>query len=372
MKSNVRVAHKTLIAELRGYAKPNTAKGLKVFLIDFTLFWLSLAGVVLLPSLPLKIAASLFAGSRIGALIAIAHEAAHNALVVSRRLNWWIAVLSFAPGLFNYRLWLFDHHHLHHAATNAALVNSYQPMTLAEYEALSAWGRWKIRFFRSGNPLSFGIYYITQRWWLVNFKPGSFLPARMQASARKHFFGLSLYAAASLAFFAFAAPQIGPVSAPVAILLGFFAPFFVGQSLFAVVLYIQHTHPDIPWIAAMDEGKNPDLDAQIDAEHLSFHLFLPTWASAIAHHSLEHPVHHVMPLIPCYELRAAQARMNELMGSDAFVEAFSAKRLLDTFRICKLYDYERRQWIGFDGVPTAPAWVPFDQRPPVEAPSPPQ
>ena len=36
-------------------------------------------------------------------------------------------------------------------------------------------------------------------------------------------------------------------------------------------------------------------------------------------------------------------------------EALSFIRLHQVLRLCKLYDYEGRRWLDFDGVPTTPA-----------------
>jgi hypothetical protein len=48
----------------------------------------------------------------------------------------------------------------------------------------------------------------------------------------------------------------------------------------------------------------------------------------------------------------AQLRLDERLGPAAVVSRFGLRWLLDTTRRCKLYDWERHQWLAFDGTPT--------------------
>ncbi|MES2069221.1 MAG: fatty acid desaturase [Pseudomonadota bacterium] len=330
------------------YAKPDTRKGLTIFCADFALFFAALAGVLFLPSLALKIVASIVAGVKLANLAAIAHEAAHNSLTPSRRLNWWISVLSFMPCLFNYRLWVYDHHSLHHPHTNGEHVDSFQPLSKAAYDALSPLQQRWYRFTRSGNPLAFGTYYILQRWSQVKFMPGAFLPQAHRTSAWKHTAFVAGYFALMMAALV-AAPLYAPISSLNAVLLGFVLPFFLFQSVLAASLYINHTHPDIPWF-----DQSSALQAKVQPEYMTVHLRFPKWFATLVHHFYEHPAHHAYPAIPCYQLWAAQARMNQMLGARAVVVDFSLAALAEIFNKCKLYDYENHCWLSFEGTPTTP------------------
>ena len=68
---------------------------------------------------------------------------------------------------------------------------------------------------------------------------------------------------------------------------------------------------------------------------------------------MQHPAHHVMPKIPLYNLPQAQARLNALLGTRSIRHRFSIAYLLVTLARCRLYDYDRHQWLDFDGTPTA-------------------
>ena len=340
--------HRDVVKEMALYAKPNTRKGMTIFVADFSLFFVAIAAVLFLPSLGLKIAASVIAGVKLANLAAIAHEGAHNSLTASRRLNWWVSVLSFMPCLFNYRLWVYDHHVLHHPHTNGEHADSYQPLSKAAYEALPPLKKQWYKFTRSGNPLAFGCYYILQRWSQVKFMPGAFLPAAHRASAWKHTAFVATYFVAFMALL-IAAPLYAPVTSMTAVLLGFVLPFFLFQSVLAASLYINHTHPDIPWFDSSNK-----LKAKLQPEYMTVHLRFPKWFAGLVHHFYEHPAHHAYPAIPCYELWAAQSRMNQMLGARAVVVDFSVSALTDIFNKCKLYDYENHCWLDFDGKPTTP------------------
>lgn len=342
-------SHREIVTEMAAFARPDTRRGALLFAADFTLFWAAIAGVLWLPGLGWRLAASVAAGIKMANLATLAHDAAHNALTASRRLNWWIGVLSFMPCLYNYRLWVYDHHALHHPHTNGEHADSYQPLSKAAYDALSPMAKRWYRFTRSSNPFAFGIYYITQRWSRVKLMPGAFLPATHRRSAWRHFVFVAVYFA-SFACTLAAAPLYANASSATALLLGLALPFFVFQSLMGASLYVNHTHPAIPWF-----GSEAERRASAQPEWMAVHLRLPKWLAALIHHFFEHPAHHVYPAIPCYRLWDAQQKLNEMLGERAIVETFSLRRLAHIQRACKLYDYALHRWLDFDGRPTAPA-----------------
>lgn len=338
--------HRELVLELAQFAKINTRKGSVLFVADYVLFWGAIAGVLLLPNMALKVIASIIAGVKMANLATLAHDAAHNSLTASRKLNWWIAVLAFMPCLFNYRLWIYDHHHLHHPHTNGEHADSYRPLSKEEYDALTPLKQTYYRFTRSGNPLSFSLYYITERWWQVKCIPRSFLPQGLRSSAWTHTAFIASYFVGFMMVL-IAAPSFAPVSAITAVVLGFVLPFFIFQALLASALYINHTHPDIPWFNRETQPKT-----KLPAEALTLHLRFPAWFAALVHHFYEHPAHHVYPAIPCYELGKAQTYMNRLLGAHAIVVNFSVPAMAEIFRKCKLYDYQNHCWLDYTGKPT--------------------
>lgn len=340
------ISRRRIQEELAQFVRPDTAHGFFLFTVDMGTYIAAIAGVLLLPDLWMKISCSVLAGAKISNLVALAHEAAHGSLTRSARLNRLIGILSFMPGLLSYRLWLYDHHQLHHPKTNGAHRDSFTPLSPDEYRALPKWRQVAERFYRSPTLLGLGAYQIVERWWQVKFFPRPDMPKRIHASAWRHFAFLIAYLVAFLTLLVLA-PTYSDTGSVTALMLGFIVPYYVWMSLLAFTLYVQHTHPRVPWFNGRADRKSiPPQEA------LSVHLKFPGAVSWFMHHVYDHAVHHVQPAIPCYRLPQAQARLNALVGDRAVSERFSFPWLFDVMRRCKLYDYERHCWTDFEGRPT--------------------
>lgn len=323
-------------------------RGLVDFAIDYACYFAALAGILFLPSLWLKIPLGIFAGVKISNLGTLGHDAAHNNLTRSPRLNRVLGFFCFLPGLFNYQLWIYDHHYVHHPFNNGRHRDSWTPFTKAAFDAMPRWRQVLERFYRMPAGIGLAPYYIIERWWAVKFFPRGFLPRRFRPAAWRYFALMVVYLAAFLALLA-AGPLYAPTTAPSALLCGFVLPFYVWQTLFSFTVYVQHTHPDIPWFDGPIDRRNT-----VPMEQISLHLSFPMWFSVFAHHVYEHAAHHVNPRIPYPRLRAAQARLNAISPHYAVSARFSLSWLYDTMRRCKLYDYEAHRWLDFAGRPTAP------------------
>jgi omega-6 fatty acid desaturase (delta-12 desaturase) len=329
------------------FAKPDTKKGLFLFLIDFASYLGALVAVLFAPWLLVKLGAGIFAGVKMANLATIAHDAAHNSLTSSRTLNKLIAIVSFTPGLFNYRLWLYDHHSLHHHKTNEDHPDSFTPLSKNEFDSLSWLGKIKHKIYRMPSLWIFGIYYIRERWWKAKFFPRTRMPEWVRRKAWPH----TIYLIAYLMFFLlllWEAPSYCNTNTLEAILFGFILPFYVFQSLFSFTVYVQHTHPKIAWFKS-----KPDRKVNGRQDLISVNLIFPKWFSHFAHHVYDHAAHHVHPAIPCYHLADAQAKLNEMIGPSAVMEKFSFAWLKQVQTRCKLYDYEKHRWLDFEGQPTS-------------------
>ena len=64
---------------------------------------------------------------------------------------------------------------------------------------------------------------------------------------------------------------------------------------------------------------------------------------------MEHTAHHVDMSVPLYNLKAAQNRLEELLPNRIVVQSFSWRWYFDVARTCKLYDFENKAWLDFDG-----------------------
>lgn len=337
------------------YVPPVNRIGIEHFLMDYAVYFAAIAGVLFLGPLWLKILCSVAAGIKISNLGTLGHDAAHGNLTTSLKLNKLMGVLCFLPGINNYRLWIYDHHHLHHPSTNGGHPDAWEPFSKDEFDRLPRWRQLLERLYRSSWGLGLAPYYIIERWSRVKLFPRSFLPARFHASAWRHFALLVAYVVAFVAFLA-AAPLYSSTGSVTAILLGFVLPFYVWKTFFAFTSFVQHTHARIPWYKAQVDHK------LIPPERVCLHLKLPRWIESLSHNVYNHPVHHVNMRIPFHALAKAQWQLNRMVGSAAVVQDFSFRWVSETLRNCRLYDYEAHRWLDFEGQPTTPRVLLSDRR----------
>src|SRR4029079_7596774 len=107
-------ARRDLIRQGHVFAKADTTRGVALFLLDLGLYAAAMAGVLFLSSLWAKVASSISAGMVLGRMFSLAHNAAHENIVNGQRLNRFMAIVLFTPIFYNYRLWVYEHHTLHH------------------------------------------------------------------------------------------------------------------------------------------------------------------------------------------------------------------------------------------------------------------
>src|SRR5688500_17038878 len=124
-------------ARLAPYAQANSFLGYLSFAIDLALYAAGIAIVLYSAGWAGKLAGGALAAVGVVNLGSLSHEAAHRALVRSRAGNKVLAVVSLTMIMFNYRLWIYDHHVLHHGRTNVKNNNFLSPLTVAEYQGMS-------------------------------------------------------------------------------------------------------------------------------------------------------------------------------------------------------------------------------------------
>lgn len=342
------ISQREALRQIAPYVRSSTAIGLAFFVYDFGLYWAGIAGVLLLPELWMKVLAATVAGFKLSALKTLGHDAAHGCLVRAKRLNWLLGVIVYAPCLYNYRMWVYDHHVGHHPHTNGPIKDTYTPFTKAEYDAMPKWRQLLERVYRGPTVIGWALYYLVERWWDMKLFPRSRMPAAHRRAAWPHFWFLLAYASLFLGALA-AAPLYSGMGSLQALALGAVYPFVVFMAVTGWGLYLQHTHPDIAWLRGTDAENKVFYDR---GELLSVHWQMPGWFGRLTHDVMDHPVHHLHPRIPCYRLKAAQAQLNLLLGEHAVVEKFTLRSFLDTLRRCKLYDFDQHRWLDFDGRPT--------------------
>jgi omega-6 fatty acid desaturase (delta-12 desaturase) len=343
---------KELRSALEPYARRSTALAWTLLLATLAVYGAAVAGAVAMAPLPARLAAAVLAGATISSLFVIGHDAAHGAYTGSRRMNAVIGRIAFLPALHNYSLWQVQHNRLHHRLPNLRGVNSWSPLTKAEFDALPAWRRAVERLYRG--PLGFAPYYLVERWW-----KDKFFPRRSRGRRAAFWLDFALLVGFLAGFLALLAltGSLLRTGAVEAVLLGFALPYLVWSALMGATTYMQHTHPRVAWFDTLAEWRR--LGGQ---EEVTVHLQVPRWYGLISHHIMDHPAHHLHPKIPLYRLAAAQQRLNLLLGARAVTQRFSPAYLLSTLARCKLYDYQRHCWLDFAGNPTSGCTLPGAQR----------
>lgn len=338
-----------LHARLEPYAQANSFQGYKSFAIDVAIYALGIAGVVCFDGLAGKIAGGLLAGLGLVNLGSLSHEAAHRAVVRSRLGNKVIAVVSFTAILFNYRLWVYDHHVLHHGRTNVKQNNFLSPLTLDEYRRLPPVRRALYRAYHSGSGLGILLYFLLERWPTVHFYPGAWLPPRFRASALGYTALLTAYMAALLSLLVLV-PSAREASVVASVICGFVVPYAIWFKVFSMTAFLQHTNPQLRWYRDVASMASPP-------ESTAVHVGIPHFINHITHYVLEHSVHHVSARIPHYHLKQAQAALAGIAEPEIITMPFTVGNMRDVLKRCRLYDYDAHAWTDFNGEVTA---IPLD------------
>jgi omega-6 fatty acid desaturase (delta-12 desaturase) len=328
-------------------------KSFKVGLGILAAHWLLYALTIALSVAPLalgwRIIAAIVNGILIGMLFVIGHDASHGIYLPGRRPNQLVARLVFLPSLHSASLWNIVHNRIHHSRTNLKGVDYvWAPMSKSEFDQAGRLGRLRERIYRS--PFGPLIYYYGEFW------PGRVLLLVAKEARSEWRFHLpdTLWVMAGLATKLAAIIWLGRMLAPTtpwwqAVLFGFIVPFAVFNYIMALTIYVQHTHPSVPWFD--DEHAWSSYDGNIRG---STHVRLPFRVAPLWDMVLGHTAHHALAAIPIYHLPEAQTKLLERYSHDVVSYVLTPKTYLAITRACKLYDFDRMCWTDFEGVPTSP------------------
>jgi omega-6 fatty acid desaturase (delta-12 desaturase) len=313
----------------------STLIGGGLFLLDALLYAVLISAVLLADSLIVCVIASVLLGCVIGNLLTLAHDALHDSLTNSRKLNRWIGTVCMLLAWHNQTLWRFDHNAEHHAFTNLKGHNSWSPASPDEFALWPWWRRWVYRVSRSG--LGFASYYLIHGWLHKNTLPLGL--SRRLANARTWRMGVVL-----IVFI------LGQLSALISIagwkglVLGAVVPHLVFCWFMGWAIWRQHTHPEIPWFETKTQweaaGEPEEVSVRLDCSRV-FH-----WAS---HWMMLHPAHHADSRIPCYRLGEAELILEQDSSLHILVADSGWRVFFKVLRTCQLYDFEHHAWVSFSG-----------------------
>lgn len=266
-------------------------------------------------------------------LFIIQHDCGHGSFLASQRGNDLIGTFIGFLMLTPYYAWRHAHA-LHHASTGDLErrgTGDIPTLTVAEYEALSFWGRLGYRAVRNPFLLCFGgaflVFVLAQRF------PGTF-GTQVQHDRREirniHLTtvcGIGLFVAIGLLG---GWQMVAFVHAPIAILA-----CAAGIFLF----YVQHQFEEPYW------RRKPEWDYVAASLDGSSHLDLPAPLRFFSGNIGYHHIHHLAPKVPNYRLKACY-EANPCFQSATKLGVVDALRTLSL----KLYDEESGRMVRFSDV----------------------
>jgi omega-6 fatty acid desaturase (delta-12 desaturase) len=332
----------------------STVKGVVIFAVPALIYVAAFVGLLRGGGWWAKLACAAVVGPCIDMLFLVGHDACHQALTPIAWVNRLIGRLAFLPSLHPYSQWDYGHNSMHHGWTNVRGWDPvFVPFSKADFDRLPAYRRFLERVYRTG--LGIGLYYLVEMWGKYAVWPDTGrLPkvrrviTQIDRATVLAFFILQI----ALLVFCGRSETLGlhsPVLAGGAMLLiGFVLPFLFWNWSMGFVIYQHHTHPEVPWFGSREHWSF--FAAQVGCV---VHVELPRPIELFLHNILDHTAHHVDPKIPLYNLPGAQRRLEEAYPQQIKVVPWTLAGYFHTLRTCRLYDYDKHQWLDYDGTPTS-------------------
>jgi len=303
------------------------------------------AEAALLDAPLLALPASILTGLMSAYLFRQAHDAAHGSLTADRRVNAILGRLFIAPSLHAFAAWDLFHNRRHHPFNNLSVKDYiWIPLSLEQYRRL----RPAVRAFQrvTRTPLGSGLGYLVAVWWRFMVWPEA--AAMRQATRRDSAIAAGFLLVQCGLAAALAGADAGAGRLLQAIGFAVLLPFLLLCHLLGYVSFLNHTHPDLPWFDDPAEWRR-----HRTRHLLAVHYRVPWWLFLLRTDLAHHATHHLAPRLTIEHLPRAEQRMMPALRQRAVVEDWSPRRQREIFARCKLYDFRRHLWIGFDGAVTA-------------------
>ncbi len=294
----------------------------------------------------LQILFALAVGPLIALLFRVAHDAGHGSHFANVRLDRLTCRLSLLPSYHPHSVWLLLHNGRHHSFTNLR-DNDYIwiPYSKEDYAALSAFGRFKARLYRT-TPGT-GLYYLFEiSLKMLTLRPS--LVRKVKAVYVRDALIAVAFLLLQLVLLALDRPDISTFALRVT--LAIVLPYLVFNWLVGFASFLNHTHPRVPWFSRREEWSF--YEGQV---HCTVHVVVPKWMVFFLTDLGLHGAHHIDPRIPIWKLEPAEARIVADAGGEIVFEPWTFARHREIMRTCKLYDYDAHRWLDFAGRPTSAA-----------------
>lgn len=288
-------------------------------------------------------------GLSVGPVFIVAHDACHDSLSPSNRLNYWLGQLCFLPSWHSFTAWKVRHNHIHHRHTNIIeLDTGYPPASESQY---AAWPRSQRLLYRlARTPAGAALLYFPEALRAQLF-PSAALRKHYRAVDRRHpreWLLVWSWIVAEVALFSglLAHASIVDQSAHNGWLLlgaGFFLSHYVWNWQMGFTTFLHHFHPDVGWYTQAQAP--PSAQRQLES---TVHVHLGGAAHLSMLNIFVHTAHHVDTRIPLYRLPASQKVLERQFGNRVSRWPFSVTNALRCFRECKLWNPAQRNWERFD------------------------
>ena len=257
----------------------------------------------------------------------VQHDCGHGSFFASRRWNDTVGNLMSLLTLAPYDLWRREH--AHHHATSAHLekrgIGDINTLTVAEYRALSSWGKLKYKLYR--HPLFLFGLGVPLYFLIIQRLPwGHGYPAREAwPSVLKLNVALALFYGTIGYFTGYA--NLAWIGLPM---------LHVATAAGGWLFYIQHQFEDTTWERA-DEWT-----FQAAALQGSSYYELPPVLNWFTGNIGLHHIHHLNSMIPNY-------RLMECLKASPELEQLNRLTIGDSWKCAglKLWDEDKRELVGF-------------------------
>jgi len=314
----------------------NLRKTFLWFALDLSVFALGMVLVFSNPHVGFKILGGLISGVATAMLFVWAHDAAHGTLFESSKVSEFLGTIAMFPSLNIYRMWSYGHNRVHHGHTSFSPIDwIWRPLTPSQYQEMSSFQRLLYRVERSFFGCAF--HYLRRIWWreMLSYNPGKNKEKRDYYRNGKivvMIYGL----VASIVAYQFAG---GPIGILTAVIL----PFIVFNYFIAMIVYLHHTHPEIPFFDIKKEWSHT-----IGIMFCSTIIHCTKISSIVLHNIMTHIPHHLDIRIPFYHLPRAYEALKKEYGESFHEYQFKWSYVRNIFKRCKLYDFEKNVWMTFE------------------------
>lgn len=318
----------------------STARGVRLAVRSLAFHALVLYGLVQVDAWWAVLLLWIASGFTTSALFVLGHDAAHEALFDSRKLNAVLGRILMVPELHIYSAWKLGHNHIHHRHTaREGMDFVWHPVTPEQYATLGVLGRLRHRI--EWSVFGAGLYYCTRIWWskMIVLSP----PKRFKSDIDKD----RAFLAVTVAVLAFGAAVLGGVlsgdvlGAAWMITKVLVGPFFAFCWFIGFTVYVHHIGVDMPWVRRREWNK---VDAQTRTTGV---LRVRKPLDLFFHSIFTHVPHHVDVRIPCYRLDEAQAAIAAAYPGLVVDEKLTWRKYRATTRACKVFDFDEGRWYTY-------------------------